>query len=500
MERITMAWVLKTNLKGPQGPVGGTKTRPTAETDLNGLITDGTYELVFMPTDWAAQHYPFNGRGTMRVYATATYVNQVFWPIDGAVTVYERRRTSAGVWEASWTDVGAVLKNQQQDGRLAVLEAASLPGSAFTPTSGFKTVPLSLSIGLGSDGNAAATQGSRVPMMWNAPIFRARIHIRNISSNSGTDRAGAVDFTGLWWGKHAGAGQFTAAPTQIMGAFSTPTDGSEYVSKWFNLNNTPGTADLLSFGYTAVAGTNVVGQGGQSWHNASPVTASQIAPALTESNICPFFIWLEAETYAGTPVVAGLGDSLSCGVGDGTVSGTANKFRVDSWLSQYCHSINALPVHYANSGDTLASWQNTGHKKWTFFAGTAKPDALVMGIGSNDIFGGDTLAAYQARFDAVVEHAKKAITPAIYLANIMPRNTHNNTTHEQVRRTVNAWYQTLPNGVRDVFDFAGSISADDENITAVYDSDGTHLTASGYLKNAQAITRPVTTRPVMYAS
>lgn len=496
-----MGWTPKTNLRGPQGPVGGV-AQEILDTgiDLNTLTSAGTYAVTLAPTDWMAQHYPVNSRGTIRVYKISVYTIQSFRPIDSTRNIYERMRTSAGVWDTTWADIGAVAKNQEQDGRLALLEAASSPTGTAQSASGLKTVPLSLTIGLGIDGNAGASMAIRVPMKWNAPIFRARVHIRNISSNSGNLRAGAVNFTGLWWGKHAGAGQFTAAPTQIQGAFSTNAGGDEYVSKWFNLYNTPGVEDLLSFGYTAVAGTNVASQGGQNWQNANPATASQTAPAVTEATVCPFFIWLEAETYAGTPVVAVLGDSLSCGMGDGSVSGASNKIRVDSWLSQYCMGIKALPVHYANSGDSFASWQNLSHRKWSFFNGTAKPDALVVAMGSNDLFGGDSLAAYQARFSTVVEFAKKAITPAIYLANIMPRNTHNNTTHEQIRRTVNTWYLTLPNGSRDVFDFSASISTDDENITTAYDSDGTHLTASGYLKNAQAIIRPVTTKPVTYAS
>lgn len=495
-----MGWVLKTNLKGPAGPVGGVKTRPTADTDLNTMIADGTFELIFTPTNWTAQHYPFNGRGTMRVYAVSTYITQVVWPIDFPRTPYFRVRTSAGVWDANWTELTGAARDAIQDSRLAALESGAPAVAAGQPTnvSGFKSVPLSLSIGLGSDGNAAATEAARIPMNWNAPIFRARFHIRNISSNHATVRAGAVDFTGLWVGKHAGNGAFTAAPAQVQGAFSTPANGDEYVSKWFQFNNTPGIEDLLSFGYTATGGTNVVGQGGQSWHNASPATASQTAPAVTLSNVCPFFIWMEAETYAGTPVVAVLGDSLSCGVGDGTVNGPANKFRVDSMLSQYCQSINALPVHYANSGDKLSSWQDTGHAKWRFFDGTSKPDALIVAMGSNDVFGGDSLATYQTRLKLVMDYARAKISPNVTLANLMPRNTYANTTEEQVRRTVNTWYLSLPNGARDVFDFAASISADDETITAPYDSDGTHLTAAGYLKNAQAITRPVTTRPIQY--
>lgn len=384
------------------------------------------------------------------------------------------RSKSSGIWSA-WArvDVGA---------------AQAQATASAAPASGFKTVPLALTLGTGS-GDAALTGSVRLPMNFAAPITRWRVCIRNTNPRYGFPRPGAVTFTGLWYGPHAGAGAYSAAPTQIQPAFTTDAAGSLWTSNWFAGKPLGGGTDyLLSFGYTA--GLAVFELAGGCWKSESPADASLAGPAVTLSKTAPFDIWVEAETYATTPVVGAFGDSLSCGV-------SATLPVHDSPISQYARGKGALPMHFAASGDSMDGWADSGHYKWTRWAGLAKPDAVIFAMGSNDIFLGATLSTMQARHAVAAAQLKAILTPNVYAATIMPRTSVTGAM-ETVRRDYNTWLRTLPNAVRDLFEFASSISADDETITPAFDADGIHLTTAGYAQNAAAIVRPITTPPVVY--
>lgn len=349
------------------------------------------------------------------------------------------------------------------------------------PASGFKTVPLALTLGqTGADGSL--TRHYRLPLNFAAPIPRWRLHIRNYNPRLGTVKTGAVDFTGLWLGKHAGNGAFTAAPTQLRGGFATPADGSEWTSQWFN---TPiGNGEyLLSYGYTAT--TAPVALVGGCWQSAAPSDASVVAPAVGQTITAPFDMWIEAETPATTPVAGMLGDSLSCGVGSSLPVH-------DSTISQYARTIGALPYHLAASGDSMAGMLGVNPGKVTRWSGLAKPDSILWAAGSNDIAAGASLATLQTTYLDLAKVVAE-ISPAVYLADIMPRNGWAaGAAEETTRRQYNNWLRTLPGGARDVFAFAASISTDDETIAPAYNADGTHLNTLGYAKNAGSIVRPIT--------
>lgn len=141
-----------------------------------------------------------------------------------------------------------------------------------------------------------------------------------------------------------------------------------------------------------------------------------------------------------------------------------------------------MPVHYAHSGDSMLSWDTTA-TKWAMYGDLpALADAVIFGMGSNDVFGGYTLADLQARFATVMASIRHRISPNVYGATIMPRTAITGAM-ETVRRDYNAWLKTHPD-LRKVFDFAASISTDDETITPAYNADGTHLTTAGYAQNA----------------
>lgn len=444
-------------------------TQLTTE-NLDDIITPGDYWQRLNVEATPERNYPFNAYGDLKVTsqsANDANVTQMYVPSQRYGLGFAIRSMYNTVWE-EW-------KYFTPNGG-----AAESGGSGSG--SGFKVVPLALTLGQ-TGASAPTTRSVRLPMNYAASIPRFRVHIRNWNPRLGLIRTGAITFTGLWVGEHAGNGAFKSTPTQLRGGFATPENGDEWVSQWFNTPIGGGTDYLLSYGYTAPSAPYALVGG--SWQSVTPADASAISPTVTRAISAGFDVWIEAETPATTPVVGMLGDSLSCGVG-------ATLPVHDSVISQYARKIGALPYHLAASGDSMAGMMTVNPSKVTRWANLAKPDSILWGLGSNDLAEGIDLATMQTRFLALTETVK-GISSTIYLADIMPRDGWAvGSVNETVRRQYNNWLRTLPAETRDVFAFAASISTDDETITPAYNADGTHLNTLGYTKNAEAIVRPIT--------
>lgn len=356
-----------------------------------------------------------------------------------------------------------------------------------SPSAGaLKVVPLALTTG--QTGVAAPTARSyRVPLRFNAPIQRWRVHIRNWNPRLGTVVAAPVNMTGLWLADHAGNGLVSGTPHQISPAFSTPADGSEWVSGWQTTPLGGGVDRLLCFGYTTTLSPPALVGG--SYVFAEPDRA--ITPALTptRSLTTPFDIWIEAETPAPTPVIAGVGDSLTAGVG-------AFLPLHDSWLSQYARRIGGLPLHVAHAGDSMTGFLTVNPGKVTRWSNLARADAVVWGLGSNDIASANTVARMQEDYAALLPVVEAAVGPVRYVSTVQPRNSWD-ATAEAKRATWNTWVTTRPE-MRGVLDFSAVVSADGDTLRPAYDSgDGTHLNTAGYGAEADSITTPLTTTAVI---
>lgn len=399
---------------------------------------------------------------------------QVYRPAagTGSTQVWQRHRTSGG-WRP-WERVDATS--------ITPTATASAPAAA-----GMRTVPLALSVGH-SGTDTWTTRHARVPVHFNAPITRWRLHIRNINPRYGVTRPGAIDFVGLWLGNQDATtpSAMIAAPTQVHGPFSLPADGSEWVSPWLTAPIGDDIPRLLSYGYTATAGTAVHGMLGTCWHTSIPESASVRAPGGPLSGIVPFHVWIEAETPARTAVVAVVADSRGLGH-------SATWPLYDSPLSIHCRRVGALPIHYGASGDSMGSSLDPDHYKWRLYQGTTPPDTVLWSIGGNDM-AAPNLAELQTRHATIAGIIRDKLSPTIYASTVPCRTTETNTSPwETLRRSYNTWLRTQPNGIRDLFEFAAAISTDDDTITPAYDSgDGIHLTTAGYTALADAITRPIT--------
>lgn len=441
---------------------------------LDTITAPGLYWVRTNAEALASLGYPFQAYGHLLVLSASVNdanVTQVYYPSQRYGSGFAIRSRYNTAWEG-W-------QYFRPSGESVAPVASTAVGS------GFKVVPLALTLGqTGAD--APTTRHVRFPLNFAAPIPRFRVHIRNYNPRLGTVKTGAVNFTGLWLGKHAGNGAFAAAPTYLRSGFATPADGSEWVSAWFNTPIGQGEY-LLSYGYTAPAAP--VALVGGSWQSATTADAAAVAPAVTQSTTAGFDVWIEAETPATTPVVGMLGDSLSCGVG-------ATLPVHDSTISQYARKIGGLPYHLAASGDSMQGMMEVNPGKVTRWAHLAKPDSILWAPGSNDIAGGANLATLQTRLIALLPTIQ-GISPTIYHADIMPRNGWAaGGVEETTRRAYNAWLRSnLPGGARDIFGLAASISTDDETITPAYNADGTHLNTAGYTKNMESIVRPLSASP-----
>lgn len=349
---------------------------------------------------------------------------------------------------------------------------------------GLKTVPLALTTGHGNSNNGPASGSFRVPIKYNASIVRWRLALSNRNPRFANIHRTTATISKIVIGKDNGNGKLSA-PVTVGSNLTVPDTGDVAYTKWVNRPITE--AMLLAFKYTST-GTDTPPRllgGGWDVDTADPANTSVTG---TRVSYLPFDMWLEVETQNSTPVVAAFGDSLSSGA-------NADLPVFDSWLSQYARRIGALPIHYTHSGDSASSWASDFDSyKWRRWRHLHHPDAVIYQLGSNDLSAsGDNTPVLQDNTTAILEWVAKDITPNIYAGTITPRTSWDSATDSE-RTTYNTWLNTLPAGIRDVFDVASAIG-NGADIKPEYDADGTHLNTAGYLAWADAIDRPIVTMP-----
>lgn len=459
-----------------RGVLGPSNTFTHADSAPGGTVT------VWSGSNATAVGLPEGDLGDLFTVLFGSGGTQKFSTVKGHT--WARGRVN-GVWGTFVrTDAGVVAEVARSV--VATETARDRPGS------GLKVIPLSLTLGQ-VNANAPLVATYRIPQKWNAPITRWRICGTNRSVRNAAPMGTGIEVTGIWAGAHAGNGAFTVAPTRVSGAFTMPENGDVWRSGWINAVDIGGDADVLfSYDYTAVTAPPLQVAG--AYASAAQVGA-EVAPAgLTLGKSAALDFWIEAETYAGTPVVAVLGDSLASGA-------QATLPCYDSVGSIYARSHGALPVHYAVSSDTLNDWiiDPAEHKvaRWDHLT---RADSVLFTLGHNDVYGlNRTLAQYQADIFKAIPIIQEHISGTIIGATITPR-TSGTTAQHAVRDEINAWLPTLvSNGYfRELFDFNATV-ANGNALKPEYDADGTHLNTAGYTAEA-AILRNLTSPAVAYAT
>ena len=406
---------------------------------------------------------------------------QVFFPNNAFAVGFATRSLRNGVW-SDWAPFDTRSTADRRYAPIAVEEQVAALSEAVprlgTPGA-VKVAPLALTTGQ-SVAPYNTERSVRVPLRFNAPVGRWRLHVRNWNPRLGLVTAAPVDFTGLWIADTPGNGAISGTPTQLRTAWSTPADGSGWVSAWFDAPIGDDTDRLLCFGYSTA--TQPPALTGGSWQNADPAQAISGA-AHGRASLTPFDLWIEAETPASTPVIAGVGDSLTSGTG-------ASLPVHESWVSQYARRVGGLPLHMSHHGDSMYGFLTVNSDKVTRWDHLAKADAVVWALGSNDIADGRTLAQMQADYATLRTTIEKAVGPVEYVATVQPRNNWG-AAQEAARDAWNAWLTSRPEA-RGVFDFAAAVSADGDTIRPEYDSgDGAHLNTAGYAAEQATITTPI---------
>ena len=406
--------------------------------------------------------------GTLEVLRSRTQLTQRFttWGINPEVWIRSRRVESEFY---PWR-----LLSRPDD-------VISRP-SASAPTQGMKLVPLALTLGLGNSSGAPSAATYRIIGEWGAQVTRWRLCMTTRNPRYNTNASSAT-VQRITVAQHAGNGATTGTNTNVVTSNATiPGDGTVWSSGWqsspleanteyaFGVQYSGGSAPMLSgHSYRLPDGTNP---------DSQSVTGTKTVGA-------PFDIWIEAETYAHTPIIAAIGDSTSVGAG-------ATREVVDSWLGLYCREIGALPVHYAASGDSAYNWgRKIGGYQMTRWDGLAQPDAVIFALGNNDMNTTTDGLTMAQRVEGLIPYVRKYIGTNLYAATVKPRVSL--TPEEITTRT--AYTDWLNDDgkqhFRDVFDFHTPVAIGDL-LDPQYDSgDGTHLNDAGYSQLAAAVDGPV---------
>lgn len=484
-----------TNIRGPKGEKGekgdpGSMTlegaQPTITVDADTVTIGGKV----LPTVGTVMRQSYSHiddldnatAGTVHSFRSATANT----PVDGSgvaitsgvgnATALQQTAFVYGIKPQIWMRyTGTIGWSAWQRVDAGAVPEPPAPPAPASPR-GFRTVPLALTVGGSTSAWSGTSGGIRLPVQFGATITRWRVHFRNINPREGAPQPATVTIGGVRFGRAGGSPHLYAQNPLIA---QNLTGSGDLVTPWQTTEIPANAPHLLGFNWTATAAPRTVVGGGWTTEPGGSAYGANVAP-VTPTTSMPLDVWIEAEAAPDVPIVAAFGDSISSGVG-------ATQPVYDSWLSQYCRKIGALPVHYTASGDSMAGWSDPAHYKWTRWEHLSRPDAIVHAMGSNDVFGGAGLATMQERYTTTMG-ILRTLTPNVYGAKVLPRTSASGEM-EDVRRAFNTWLPQTE--ARDVFDFVTPVSADDERLADSDTTDGTHLTTLGYQKLANAITRPV---------
>lgn len=435
----------------------------------DALTTNGMYWSVWSAAEATALGLPKPAQGIILTYtfgsAAAPSVIQQWIPLVSPSEIWQRPRFSGGF--ADWSRIGDTAHAT-------------------------KLVPYALSAGNASGTDKAASRTFRLPLRLPVAPKRFRVHIQNRNPRSGTKYTGSLSFEGLGIHQHSGVvtpaneGNLASGPFPLAGAFTTPANGSEWVSPWTSYEILPNVEYLLTGGYTCAAGqSNFAGVSG-GWITDNAADWNVPAPAgVRLTAAAPLFIWLELEVDADTPTVAYFGDSLMCGL--------SSRLPVfDSPAYAHARMNGHLPVLYADSGATMNIYTDYAAEPWHRFGvdNFLRTNALVWEMGSNDIFGGADLPTLKARFETVRRRFAAKVSNTLALLTVLPRH-EGSAPEEAVRKEWNEYLMTeLPGRAAVAVDGAAAITAPDgATLDKRFSASPTdiHLTAAGYARYAHLI-------------
>lgn len=379
--------------------------------------------------------------------------------------------------------------------RAAANGVATLDGTGQVPAdqlanaagAGAGTVTKRVSTPFGSDGvltNTAASLDYNQRTLIQLPVTtsRWRVHFRNASGLSGAIQASSWDGTGIWVGTplYSAAGlpwgrTFASAPAQAVGAFTTPSDGSDYVSPWVTdpaLQFTKGVPRGLSTGiaHSASTGFYYSTQGWTYGGAGAAAAAGNATPGGAGLNNFVVGDWrleYEYDTPAGpngVPVGLFIGDSITAGW-DSSPSLPASSppqmqgFDPHQTWPGAAGMRNGFAWVNLGVGSTRAQqWATFSGWRWTRSdISTTVPDFAMVMLGTNDVFDGTAVATIQGYIQSVIATLMGLGIHEVWLATQIPRGFSGSS--ETLRTGLNAWIRNVPAGIAGVIDLDKALRA-----------------------------------------
>lgn len=280
----------------------------------------------------------------------------------------------------------------------------------------------------------------RTMIMLPAPLTRWRVKIANWNVLTNTALTTPVSGTGIYYGAPAAVpttgttnrwnGDFAGAPTQVVGSFSVPTDGTDYVSPWITAPLAAKTPLVLSWGFTTPASGTGVGTGSGCQVAGVATSGSSHAGDTAISGVGGYFapkggayfdVRVEYEFVGTTPIGVFIADSIGEGTSDGDYAGTQKACLMhEAWPGAAGMQGNYATINLGTASANLASFDSAAKRPWSRVdLATTVPDFAVVALGTNNIGGAYTgnIAAYVTLFQLIKSMGIKRI----FVSTLIPR-------------------------------------------------------------------------------
>ena len=442
--------------------------------DAPKALTESGLYFYFSGSTATGHGMPIGAVSTLENVIAGTTTRQIQRSIAGN-QAYTRSR-SGTTW-TDWENLNGVADTV-------------IPREITRAGSTVKSVPLALTLSAG-DASTTITAADvlRFPIMFGTDIPRFRVHARNWNRRTNTTYTGTITVDGVYLST---GDTTTGAPSgtarQLLGGFTTPADGSEYVSPWVEGPIPANIGHLLSV--SVASSTGDLSNPPASVFRTGGAWASTKDTAGTHATRAPLEWWIEAEVPARTPVIGFYGDSISSGTG-------AAQPVFNSWPSRYCRRAGALPMHWCAPGTGMREHVDTYPNAkyfWSTWGGYAAPDVAVAFMGQNDLLQAADLTTMQGYYKAVMPKIRQYMAPVVHTLTLTPCELKS-ADQQQMCRDYNAWLKTSPLGERGVFDAAALLGDPaGTKLLPQYDSgDKLHPGDAGYTELAAKFTYPITT-------
>lgn len=463
-----MAWVTIANVRGPRGPIGP-QGRPG---DISFRLTSD------LPTlnveDWI-------GTDLVGIYRFPTGVT--------AQTVINR---PAGADDAAFVTVlpiasgGSLIKWTEYGGLRRTFE--KVVSTSSTNRTQWKRVDRSTrtalhQLSMPSSNALNDTEKSRhvrLPVKFFTDVDTWELVFKNFNDRTNKNY-GQVSFEDVYIGERAkdGNGGYTAdfvAGTRVnlgkpvLGGVGT--DAERYVLLNLSYRLEANKEYIISYAFTHTNTASHMGIGGSYLGTLTGGVGSYGPVSNQWSQNTPLDVYIKPEISADTPFFVYPGSSSETGL-------YSDYPLRDVWSWRHAEAHGAMPALIGMSGSTLEYWAGYNTYISRKFSTIARADKVIGNPGSNDVYGGASIADMKSRFESFAKFLRINIGGTFESADIFPRRTET-AAIKAVREEFNAWLKTLPANTLVSHDRASVVSDANGLMRADFDSgDGTHLNTYG---------------------